>query len=66
MTTALERPTLTTAEPTPESARVAELKQMIRSGRYAGYLDELRGELAKAKPAQAAIRDLTATTVLGA
>jgi len=51
---------------TPESQRVAELQEMIRSGRYAGYLDELRGELAKAKAARAEIRDLTATSALGA
>ena len=34
-------PTLVDAS-TPEAARVAELREMIRSGRYAGYLDELR------------------------
>ena len=67
MTIAPERPTLTTEDPrTPESTRVAELQEMIRSGRYAGYLDELYGELEKAKAARAEIRDLTATTMLGA
>lgn len=66
MTIAPERPTLTTTEPTVESARVAELRKMIRSGRYAGFLPELKDELEKAKAARAEIRDLTATTVLGA
>ncbi|WP_433730871.1 hypothetical protein ACQP2Y_21225 [Actinoplanes sp. CA-051413] len=61
------RPHLT-AEPTasPESARVAELQEMIRSGRYAGYLAELTDELERAKAARAEVRDLTATTVLAA
>jgi hypothetical protein len=49
---------LPTVEPTPESQRVAELQQMIRSGRYAGYLDELKGELAKAKAARNEIATL--------
>lgn len=53
-------------EPTAESARVAELREMIRSGRYAGYLDELRDELAKAKAARGEIRALTARAALGA
>ena len=53
-------------EPTPESLRVAELQEMIRSGRYAGYHDELRTELEKAKAARAEVRELTATTVLAA
>ncbi len=65
MTIAPERPP-PTAEATAESDRVAVLQEMIRSGRYAGYLDELRDELAKAKAARAEIRDLTATTMLGA
>ena len=51
---------------TPESDRVAELREMIRSGRYSGYLDELLSELDKAKAAQQEIRQLTATSVLGA
>ncbi len=51
---------------TPESDRVAVLQEMIRSGRYAGYLDELRGELEKAKAARSEIRQLTAVSVLAA
>ncbi|AEV86896.1 hypothetical protein ACWT_5878 [Actinoplanes sp. SE50] len=51
---------------TPESARVAELQEMIRSGQYAGYLDELTDALAKAKAARDEIRQLTATSALGA
>ena len=53
-------------EPTPELQRVAELQEMIRSGRYAGYHDELRTKLEKAKLARAEVRELTATTVLAA
>lgn len=55
-----------TAERTVESARVADLQEMIRSGRYDGFLDELLNELDKAKAARAEIRDLTATSVLAA
>jgi hypothetical protein len=51
---------------TPESERVAELQQMIRSGRYSGFLDELTDELAKAKAARDEMRALTATTALAA
>jgi hypothetical protein len=46
---------------TAESARVAESQEMIRSGRYAGYLAELTDELVRAKAARAEVRDLTAT-----
>ena len=53
-------------EATPESQRVAELQEMIRSGRYASYLDELKGELVRAKAARAEIRDLSAISLLGA
>jgi len=53
-------------ETTPESQRVAELQEMIRSGRYAGYHDELRTELEKAKLARAEVRDLTAASALAA
>lgn len=57
--TTLPRPTV---EQTPESRRVAELQQMIRSGRYAGYLDELTTELAKAKAARDEIATLGVTS----
>lgn len=53
-------------EPTPESARVAELQEMIRSGRYAGYLAELTDELARAKAARDEMRGLVAGAVLEA
>ena len=53
-------------EATAESRRVAELREMIRSGRYTGYLSELRDELAQAKAARDEMRDLTATSALAA
>lgn len=55
-----------TGEQTPESQRIAELQEMIRSGRYVGYLDELKSELDKAKAAREEMRTLTATSVLAA
>jgi hypothetical protein len=66
MTVTAIRPDLSTSEPTAESARVAELQEMIRSGRYAGYLAELTDVLVRAKAARAEVRDLTATSVLAA
>jgi hypothetical protein len=54
------------SEPTRESERVAELQEMIRSGRYSGYLAELRDELAKAKAARDEVRHVTATSTLAA
>lgn len=53
-------------EPTDESKRVADLQEMIRSGRYSGYLAELTDELAKAKGARDEVRTLTATSALAA
>jgi hypothetical protein len=53
-------------EPTDESERVAKLQEMIRSGRYEGYLDELTDELAKAKGARNEMRALTAMSALAA
>jgi hypothetical protein len=56
----------TQSEPTPESLRVAELQEMIRSGRYEGYLDELLTERDKAKAARDEMRRLTAGAALEA
>lgn len=55
-----------TMDATPESERVAELQEMIRSGRYSGWLDDLRDELAKAKAARDEMRRLTAVAALEA
>jgi hypothetical protein len=49
---------------TVESERVAELRAMIQSGRYSGYLAELTSELEQAKAARAEIVGLTATSTL--
>lgn len=53
-------------EQTSESKRVAELQEMIRSGRYCGYLEQLKDELDQAKAALAEVRELTATSALAA
>lgn len=60
------RPTTAGREPTPESERVAELQEMIRSGRYSGYLAELTDELARAKAARDEMRGLVAGAALEA
>lgn len=53
-------------EQTAESRRVTMLQEMIRSGRYSGYLAELADELAKAKAARDEMRRLVVTGALGA